>query len=222
MLMQTATRTGSNQAASNLSSRAAMSSIDLMGAIMPYRRNAEIYGEGEPASYVYKVVDGAVRTYKLLSDGRRQIGSFYLPGDIFGLETSDDHSFSAEAISDAKILVVERKALQALATRDSEVARQLWDVTGQELRRVQDHILVLIKTAKERVVSFLLEMAQRHPGSNDVILPMSRQDIADYLGITIETVSRALSELETSASIKLASARHIVLCNRRALGLLNS
>jgi CRP-like cAMP-binding protein len=222
MLMQTATRTGSNQAASNLSSRAAMSSIDLMGAIMPYRRNAEIYGEGEPASYVYKVVDGAVRTYKLLSDGRRQIGSFYLPGDIFGLETSDDHSFSAEAISDAKILVVERKALQALATRDSEVARQLWDVTGQELRRVQDHILVLIKTAKERVVSFLLEMAQRHPGSNDIILPMSRQDIADYLGITIETVSRALSELETSASIKLASARHIVLCNRRALGLLNS
>ncbi|HEY7216805.1 MAG TPA: helix-turn-helix domain-containing protein [Candidatus Binatia bacterium] len=188
---------------------------------MPFERNAEIYGEGEPADYLYKVVAGAVRTYKVLADGRRQIGSFYLPGDVFGLETGDNHSYSAEAISDAKILVVERKALLALATRDSEVARQLWSATGQELRRVQDHILVFIKSAKERVVSFLMEMAQRQPSSNDIVLPMSRQDIADYLGITIETVSRTFSELENSASIKLASARHIVLCNRQALSLLN-
>jgi len=236
MLMQTAIRTGYSRTTNNPSLRAPMpgpslrapmpggsivSSIDLMGATMPYGRNAEIYGEGEAADYVYKVVAGAVRTYKVLADGRRQIGSFYLPGDVFGLETGDDHSFSAEAISDAKILVVERKALLALAARDSEVARQLWSMTGQELRRVQDHVIVFIKTAKERVVSFLLEMAQRHPSSNDIVLPMSRQDIADYLGITIETVSRTLTELENSASIKLASARHIVLRNRRALGLLN-
>jgi CRP-like cAMP-binding protein len=192
-----------------------------MGATMSYDRNAEIYGEGEPAECTYKVVAGAVRTYKMLADGRRQIGCFYLPGDVFGLETGDNYSFSAEAISDAKILVVERKALLSLAKRDSEVAHQLWSATGQELRRVQDHVLVLIKSAKERVASFLLEMAQRHSGTNDIVLPMSRQDIADYLGITIETVSRTLAELEDSASIKLTSARHIVLCNRRALGLLN-
>ena len=105
-----------------------VTAIDLMGATMPYGRDAEIYGEGEPADYVYKVVAGAVRTYKLLEDGRRQIGSFYLPGDIFGLETGEDHSFSAEAISDSKILVVERKALLSLAARDSEMARQLWSV----------------------------------------------------------------------------------------------
>lgn len=227
MLTHTAIRTAYNRAANNPSPRAPVpggsiaASIDLMGATMPYGRDSEIYGEGEPADYLYKVVTGAVRTYKVLADGRRQIGSFYLPGDVFGLETGDDHSFSAEAISDAKILVVERKALLALATRDSEVARQLWSVTGQELQRVQDHILVLIKTAKERVVSFLLEMAKRHASGNDIVLPMSRQDIADYLGITIETVSRTLTELENSASIKLTSARHIVLCNRRALGVLN-
>ena len=227
MLTQTAIRTGFNRTANNSAPRAQISggsffdSISLMGATMPYSRDAEIYGENEPADYVYRVISGAVRTYKVLGDGRRQIGAFYLPGDIFGLEAGDEHSFSAEAISDAKILVVKRSALLALAERESEVARQLWSVTGEELRRVQDHILLLIKTAKERVSSFLLEMAKRRPSGNDVELPMSRQDIADYLGLTIETVSRTLTELENSASIKLASARHIVLRDRRALALLN-
>jgi CRP/FNR family nitrogen fixation transcriptional regulator len=111
----------------------------------------------------------------------------------------------------------------ALATRENEVARELWSMTGQELRRVQDHILLLIKTAKERVVDFLLEMAERVPGgSNHIELPMSRQDIADYLGLTMETVSRTLAELESGASIELASARRIVLHDRGALGRLNS
>jgi CRP-like cAMP-binding protein len=196
-------------------------SIDMMGATMSYARNAEIYGENEPADYLYKVVTGAVRTYKVLADGRRQIGAFYLPGDVFDLETGAEHSFSAEAITDAKILVVKRSALVALAERDNDVARQLWTMTGEELRRVQDHILLLIKTAKERVVGFLLEMARRVPGGNQVELPMSRQDIADYLGLTIETVSRTLTDLENAATIQLPTARRIVLCNRGALGRLN-
>src|SRR6195256_4016007 len=89
--------------------------LDLMGAPMAFPRNAEIYGESEPADYLYKVVSGTVRTYKVLADGRRQIGSFYLPGDIFGLESGDDHAFSAEAISDSKVLVVKRSAVVALA-----------------------------------------------------------------------------------------------------------
>jgi CRP/FNR family transcriptional regulator, nitrogen fixation regulation protein len=197
-------------------------SINLIGATVPYSRNAEIYGENEPAEYVYKVVAGAVRTYKVLADGRRQIGAFYLPGDVFGLETNDTHIFSAEAIGDAKILVVKRSALMALASRENEVARELWSMTGQELRRVQNHILLLIKTAKERVVGFLLEMAERVPGGNHIELPMSRQDIADYLGLTMETVSRTLADLQSGASIELASARRIVLHDRGALGRLNS
>jgi CRP-like cAMP-binding protein len=196
-------------------------SIELMGASMSFARNVEIYGEDEPADYLYKVISGTVRTYKVLSDGRRQIGAFYLPGDMFGLEMGDEHTFSAEAITDSKVLVIKRSAVVGLAARDNEVARQLWTLTGRELRRVQDHILLLIKTAQERVVSFLLEMAARMPAGNAVELPMSRQDIADYLGLTIETVSRTLTHLENAAAIELPSSRRIVLRNRTALGRLN-
>jgi CRP-like cAMP-binding protein len=192
-----------------------------MGAPMSFARNAEIYGEGEPADYLYKVISGTVRTYKVLSDGRRQIGAFYMAGDVFGLETGDEHTFSAEAISDAKVLVIKRNALVALAERDNEVARQLWALTGRELSRVQDHILLLIKTAQERVVGFLLEMAERASNDGAVELPMSRQDIADYLGLTIETVSRTLTTLENAAAIELPSSRRIVLRNRSALNRLN-
>ena len=102
----------------------------------------------------------------------------------------------------------------ALAARDNEVARELWALTGRELRRVQDHILLLIKTAQERVVGFLLEMADARPAGNAVELPMSRQDIADYLGLTIETVSRTLTHLENAAAIELPTSRRIVLRNR--------
>jgi CRP-like cAMP-binding protein len=117
--------------------------------------------------------------------------------------------------------VIKRSAVVGLAARDNEVARHLWTLTSRELRRVQDHILLLIKTAEERVVSFLLEMAARRPAANAVELPMSRQDIADYLGLTIETVSRTLSQLEDTAAIELPSSRRIVLRNRTALGRLN-
>jgi CRP/FNR family nitrogen fixation transcriptional regulator len=198
------------------------SSIDVMGIPMSFARNAEIYGEAEPADYLYKVVSGAVRTYKVLSDGRRQIGSFYMAGDVFGLEMGDEHTFSAEAITEAKVLVIKRSALVALAERNSDVARQLWALTGRELSQVQDHILLLIKTAQERVAGFLLEMAERASHDGALELPMSRQDIADYLGLTIETVSRTLTTLENAATIELPTSRRIVLRNRSALSRLNS
>ena len=193
-------------------------SMQLMGAMMIYPRNTEIFGENEPADYLYRVVSGSVRTYKILSDGSRQVGGFYLPGDIFGLEFADEHTLSAEAIGDAKVLVVKRSALNALAGRDASVAQQLFALTGRELHRVQDRILLLIKNARERVASFLLEMAERASENNTIELPMSRQDIADYLGLTIETVCRTLSALETASAIEVsASSRRIVLRNRAAL-----
>src|SRR5215217_4479896 len=198
------------------------SSIELMGASMSFSRNQEIYWEGEPADYFYQVVSGTVRTYKILADGRRQIGAFYLPGDMFGLESGEEHAFSAEAIADAKVLVINRSALVALAQRDSDVAHQLWAVTARELQRVQEHVLLLIKTAQERVVGFLLEMAERTRDDNEVELPMSRQDIADYLGLTIETVSRTLTHLATTAAIEVPTSRRIVLRNRAALSRLNA
>jgi len=193
-------------------------SMHLMGATMAYPRDTEIFGENEPADYLYEVLSGTVRTYKILSDGRRQVGGFYLPGDIFGLEFADAHTLSAEAVSDTKVLVVKRSALSALAGRDPSVAQQLFALTGRELHRVQDRTLLLIKNARERVASFLLEMADRASKNNTIELPMSRQDIADYLGLTIETVSRTLTSLETASAIEvLPSSRRIVLRNRTAL-----
>jgi len=197
-------------------------SLPLMGATLSYPRNTEIFGEDEPTEYLYRVVSGSVRTYKILSDGRRQIGGFYLPGDVFGLESGDEHTFSAEAITDAKLLVVKRSAIAALASRDAGIARELFHLTSRELQRMQMRVLLLVKSAQERVASFLLEMAERASAGNIVELPMSRQDIADYLGLTIETVSRTLSVLETAAAIEVPTSRRIVLRNRPALNRLNS
>jgi CRP-like cAMP-binding protein len=169
------------------------------------------------------VISGAVRTYKILRDGRRQVGGFYLPGDIFGLEFADEHTLSAEAIADANVLVIKRSMLTALANHDAGVARELFALAGHEVQRMRERVLMLIKTAQERVVDFLLEMAERVPAGNAVELAMSRQDIADYLGLTIETVSRTLSSLEDSAAIELpTSRRRIVLRNRTALSHMNS
>ncbi len=198
-------------------------SIELMGVRMSYARNTEIYGEGEPADYLYKVMSGAVRVSKLLDDGRRQVTAFHLPGEIFGLELGKEHRFSAEAISESSILVVKRSTVLALAGRDGEVARQLWTLTADALQRVQDHMLVLgCMNAKERVANFLLQLAKRVSSGNEVELPMPRQDIADYLGLTIETVSRTMTQLENDATITLPSSRRIVLRNRAALAKLNA
>ncbi len=147
---------------------------------------------------------------------------FYLPGDIFGLEFADEHTFSAEAITDARVVVVKRSALTALAGRDASIGRELFALTSRELRRVQDRVLLLVKSAQERVASFLLEMAERACAGNVVELPMSRQDIADYLGLTIETISRTLTALESAAAIEVSTSRRIVLRNRSALSRLNA
>ena len=180
-------------------------SIKLTGQSLSFGRNVEIYGEGTPAAYFYKVVSGAVRTYRVLADGRRQIQAFYAPDDVFGFELESDHTHSAEAIVDSRIVLIRRGAITALAARDGEVARQLWTLT-----------------ARERVVSFLLEMAERGPTGEPVTLPMSRQDIADYLGLTIETVSRTLTSLESLDAIALPNSRRIVLRDRAALSRLSS
>jgi CRP/FNR family transcriptional regulator, nitrogen fixation regulation protein len=196
--------------------------LDMMGAPMSFSRNEEIYGEAEPADYLYKVVSGAVRMYKVLNDGRRQIGAFYLPGDMFGLELGSEHASSAEAIDDVTVLVFKRSAVLALSARDADVARQLWEMTARELYRAQNHMLLLIKSAQERVASFLMEMAGRGCGSDEVSLPMSRQDIADFLGLTIETVSRTIGQLQSAHAIALPSSRRVALRNRAMLSRLTA
>jgi CRP/FNR family nitrogen fixation transcriptional regulator len=185
------------------------------------RRNGEIYGQNEPADHIYKIISGTVRTYKIFSDGRRQIGAFYLAGDVFGLELGVARTFSAEAINGARVLVIKLSAVMGLAEREHDVARRLWALTARELHRVQDHSLLLMKTAQERVTSFLIEMVARLPAGSTVELPMPRRDIADYLGLTVETVCRTLTQLENTAAIEQPSSRRIVLRNRAALQRLN-
>jgi CRP/FNR family transcriptional regulator, nitrogen fixation regulation protein len=183
-----------------------------------YRKEEEIYGEDEPSEYVYQVGRGAVRTYKLLSDGRRQIGAFHLPGDVFGLEPGSTHRLTAEAISDTTVRLVKRRSLEAAAESNVQVAHNLWTMTASDLRHAEDHMLLLgRKTALERVATFLLEMDRRLAKAGMMALPMCRRDIGDYLGLTLETVSRALSELNDKGILTFSGARQIVLRNRQRL-----
>lgn len=191
--------------------------LEMLGTPMRFARNEEIYGDGEPVEYIYKVLSGAVRTSKILSDGRRQIGSFYLPGDLFGLEAGNDHTFSAEAVAECRILMIKLRSARELAARDPNVASLLWTATSFEMERAHAHMLLLIKTAQERVAGFLLDMLKRSKNTSTLHLPMSRREIADYLGLTIETVSRNFSMFERSHSISLRSSRQVEIHNRSEL-----
>src|SRR3954454_2173257 len=185
-----------------------------------YKKNTEIYGEREPAEYVYQVKSGAVRSYKLLSDGRRQIGAFHLAGDIFGLENGSFHRFTAEAIVDTTVRLMKRRSLEHVAETDVLVALDLLNMTTNNLQHAEDHMLLLgRKTSLERVAAFLLEMDRRLSAAGVMALPMSRRDIADYLGLTLETVSRALSQLHGQGILGFRgqSQRQIVLLDRTRL-----
>ena len=161
-----------------------------------YDRGTEIYGQAEPADYIYQVIEGAVRIHKLLSDGRRQIGAFHLAGDIYGLENGTEHRFTAEAIIDTTVRLMKRCSLEQVAESDAMVALDLLNMTTTNLQHAEDHMLLLgRKTSLERVAAFLIEMDKRLTAAGILALPMCRRDIADYLGLTLETVSRALSRL---------------------------
>jgi CRP/FNR family nitrogen fixation transcriptional regulator len=195
----------------------------LIATEFTYKKEEEIYGEDEPSEYVYQVVRGAVRTYKLLNDGRRQIGAFHLPGDVFGLDPGQTHRLTAEAITDTTVRLVKRRSLEAAAASNVQVAHNLWTMTAGDLRHAEDHMLLLgRKTAMERVATFLLEMDRRLAKAGMMALPMCRRDIGDYLGLTLETVSRALSQLNDQGILMFSSARQIVLRNRQRLADLDA
>lgn len=191
--------------------------IARMGRLLHYRRGAEIFGEGQRSEYVYRVVSGAVRTSRILNTGRRQICQFYLPGDYFGLEADDHHATSAFAVNDAQILLTNRHMIAKLTCRRRDVTQQLMAISSEETKHLQDQILLLTKTAEERLAWFLLQMNQRTESANLVNLPMPRQDIADHLGLTIETVSRTLKQLARARWIKPLSSRRIQLVDPDAL-----
>ena len=185
-----------------------------------YKKGTEIFGEKEPADYVYQVKIGAVRSYKLLSDGRRQIGAFHLVGDIFGFASGENHRFTAEAVVDTTLRLIKRQKLELMAETDAVLTRNLLSVTASDLRHAEDHVLLLgRKDALERVATFLLEMDKRLTSAGAMTLPMSRHDIADYLGLTLETVSRSLSRLRRMGALRFASdtQRDIAIVDRKQL-----
>jgi CRP/FNR family nitrogen fixation transcriptional regulator len=183
-----------------------------------YSRGAQVFWEGKAAEYIYQIRDGAVRTYKLLSDGRRQIGSFYLPGDIFGVETEDLHRFTAEAIIDTTVWIARRHRLfENIDERELSDTKTIFELLHNGLEHALNHMLLLGRqTALGRVACFLREMDRRLKEPIVIILPMTRRDIADYLGLSLETVSRSLSVLRDQGIISFHQ-QEVVLKDRKKL-----
>jgi CRP/FNR family nitrogen fixation transcriptional regulator len=197
--------------------------LEISAIAAPFARDEEIYAEEDETKYVYKVLSGAVRVTRLLSDGRRHLSAFHLPGEVFGFEPGRRHKFAAEAVVDSRIAMVRRSALEEAADRSVEVSRGLWELAEQNLERLHEHTLLLGRmSAAQRLAAFLLEISARTSAPEIVELQMSRSDIADYLGLTIETVSRTFTQLERDRAIEIPSARQIVLRNRTRLAQLDA
>lgn len=188
-----------------------------LGVQLRFERNDEIFAQEDDAEFVCRVESGVVRTTRLADDGRRMIGAFHYAGDLIGLEDGETHMFSAEALTPCALLAVRRSTLEAEAEHNGEVAHLLWTEGLRRLREVQSHLVHIgRKSAIERVAGILAELAGRD-GREEVDLPMSRQDIADYLSLTIETVSRMFSQLQARKVISLVGLRRMRVCNPDAL-----
>jgi CRP/FNR family transcriptional regulator len=178
--------------------------------------------EGDPADCFYNVTRGTVKLFKLLPDGRRQITGFSHRGDFLGLAVSSNYAFSAEAIDKVRYCRFSRKALRALLKDLPAMENRLLEVASNELVAAQEQMLLLgRKTAKERLASFLMAQEARGAGcehaAHPLILPMTRNDIADYLGLTIETVSRTFTRLKGDGLIAIPNANTVVITDREAL-----
>ncbi|MFZ2469068.1 MAG: helix-turn-helix domain-containing protein [Parvibaculum sedimenti] len=197
-------------------------SLDEVGTTVTFARNETIFNEGDGAKYAYKLVSGAVRLCKLLADGRRQITDFYLDGEMFGFLDLDSYDFSAEAITNVVLVRYARSHVRRFEEEDDTFRRELMSMLHQRLSRTHTLLVMLGRqTVKERIASFLIQMAERLDGEAEdgasIDLPMGRQDIADYLGLTIETVCRALSEFKRAGVISVPTTHQIVVNDIEAL-----
>ena len=197
--------------------------FELTGVAMNFAADRQIYAEGDEARCFYKVVSGTVRTCRFLSDGRRQIDAFHMAGEVFGFEAGADHRMSAEAVTECTLIAYRRRGLEQMVAQDDRLGRWFFSHAMTCMALAREHSLLLGRgSAAQKISAFLLEIADRETSDTIVDLAMSRQDIADYLGLTIETVSRTLSHLERDGVIALPSARRVMLKDRRMLKALNS
>jgi len=190
-----------------------------LARIRSCRRGQRIYGPDDPAIYWYRIASGAARKCALLADGRRRIVDFLFPGDFFGFATRHRHAFGAEAIAEGTLVALyPREGVEMLVDRDPELGRQIRDMAFDAVTRSQARMLILGRvTAREKVGAFLIEMAERSPTANAVVLPMSRYDIADYLAMSVETVSRSLSDLKHRGTITFADIHRVRILDHDAL-----
>lgn len=180
--------------------------LEQFGTTISVQRDREIHAQGDQAAYCYRIVSGCIRMVKLMEDGRRQIGEFLMTGDLLGFDALETYDFATEAVSDVVLRRYPRRMVDALAERNIALARRLRAVTSISLRLAHTRLVLLgRKTASERIASFLLEMIERLPNvrRNVLDLPMSRTDMADHLGLTIETVCRVLAHLRRDGTIAI-------------------
>ena len=169
-----------------------------------------VFWEGDEAGQIFDVLEGVVRVYRIMSDGRRAIMGFVHPGDVLGVSFQDRYLFTAEAVTKVKVRRFARGRFFAMINESPALRPQLFAILCDEMSAAQDQMLLLgRKTAEERVVSFLLAIHRKSVPGDEIDLPMSRQDMADYLGLTIETVSRMMTSL-TRRGLIAAGARHTV------------
>jgi len=182
----------------------ALNPLEQFGTTVTVSRSHEIYGQGEPTEHCWRIISGCVRTAEWLEDGRRLIGEFLWAGDLLGMDDLDVHAFNAEAVTDVMLRRYPRRMVEALARSHTGLALRLRTLAVASLQRTYQQMALLSrKTATERIASFLLDMHRRSTATDRRIVdvPMSRTDIADYLGLTIETISRAFARLQRAGVI---------------------
>ena len=193
-----------------------LGALDRTGMPLLIPQNQTIFSEGEPVDHAYKIVSGVVRLCKHLPDGRRQIAQFLFPGDYFSFVTIGDHGFSAEAVVDVSLLSFSQERIERLCRDNPNLRSRLFQMLSQRVCDIQNHLTVVGRqTAKERVAAFLLLLGDRlDAGKTSIInIPMNRQDIADYLSLTMETVSRTLSRLKAARMITSPDQHRLELHN---------
>src|SRR5690348_3283233 len=184
------------------------------GARIRFTRGETIFNEGDPADNAYSVVCGAVRLCKHMADGRRQIAQFLLPGDFFSFMDLSEHSFTAEAVSDTTLTCYPQRQIERLGEERLSLRKRFAALLTRRVRDIQNHLVMLGRqTAKERVASFLLLLIEHDEAESGTVLdvPMGRQDIADYLGLTIETVCRVLSAMKRESLIDMPNLHQLVV-----------
>jgi CRP/FNR family nitrogen fixation transcriptional regulator len=197
-----------------------LSALDTVGSVCRFRRGETIFGEGDELRSSYRIISGAVRLSRISEDGRRQIVEFRTAGDFLGFEWNEACALSAEAVREVVAIRYLRNRVDRLIEQRSDVRDGLMALIREEIRSAHEHLITLgCQGAKERVASFLLQLARKASveDGGTIEIDLGRQDMADYLGLTLETISRTLNEFKRAGAIGLPKRRQIRILSKAKL-----